>query len=203
VKGRTRGTWKRTWEQAAAATLLLFTGLPVFAALHCNKSPTRSAASAEPDEPEAGPMDGREAEAWAQADGGDPGELIRLVDLVSCETLRERAAAPLLRARAVRAMAYCPDFSELPWLAALATTGKDDDAFAALDAIVEQSARFHRSVDPDDAEELHAGCVALLELARKTSRPRARRVLAIRALRMLADRGCVARGDIPADLDAK
>jgi hypothetical protein len=28
-------------------------------------------------------------------------------------------------------------------------------------------------------------------------------VMAVRALRMLSDRGCVKRGDIPPDLDAK
>jgi hypothetical protein len=40
-------------------------------------------------------------------------------------------------------------------------------------------------------------------MARDTSRPRERRVLAIRALRMLAERGCVSRGDVPGDLDAR
>jgi len=152
---------------------------------------------------DAGPMDEREEEAWGQADAGEPQELMRLTDLVGCETLQERAHDSSLRARAVRAMAYCPDFSELPWLAEVGTSGGDDDAIAALSAVVDQAARPRRATDPEDADELHAGCGVLLLLARATDRPKARRVLAIRALRMLADRGCVARADIPTDLDSR
>jgi hypothetical protein len=154
-------------------------------------------------EVDAGPMDDREEQAWAQADAGEPQELMRLSDLLGCETLRERASIPSLRTSAVRAMAYCPDFSELPWLADVAAGVRDDDAIAALGAIVDLAARPRHATDPEDADELHAGCGALLALARAPDRPRPRRVLAIRALRMLAERGCVARTDIPNDLDAR
>jgi hypothetical protein len=150
-----------------------------------------------------GPMDGREVEAWSRAqDGGDDDDL-RLADLVGCSGLRERAATTALRSTALRAMAYCRDFSELPWLADVATRGSDADALGALDAVVDQSARVRRATDPEDADELHAGCAALLDLAKAADRPAARRVRAIRALRMLSDRGCVKRADIPTDLDAK
>jgi hypothetical protein len=150
-----------------------------------------------------GPMDGREAEAWSRAqDGGDDDDL-RLADLVGCSGLRERAATTALRSTALRAMAYCRDFSELPWLADVGTRGSDADALGALDAVVDQSARVRRATDPEDADELHAGCAALLDLARAADRPPARRVRAIRALRMLSDQGCVKRADIPTDLDAK
>jgi hypothetical protein len=94
------------------------------------------------------------------------------------------------------------DFSELPWLAQVATTGTDDDARVALDAVVELAARPRRATDPEDADELHVGCGALLDLARGGERPKERRVLAIRALRMLTDRGCVKKADIPTELDA-
>ena len=100
-------------------------------------------------------------------------------------------------------MQYCTDFSELPWLVQVGATGKDDEAKAALGSVVELAARPRRPVDPEDAVELHAGCGALLELAKAADRPRERRVLAIRALRMLSDRGCVKRAEIPTDLDAK
>jgi hypothetical protein len=150
-----------------------------------------------------GPMDGREAEAWSRAqDGGDDDDL-RLADLVGCSGLRERAATTALRSTALRAMAYCRDFSELPWLADVGTRGSDADALGALDAVVDQSARVRRATDPEDADELHTGCAALLDLAKAAERPAARRVRAIRALRMLSDRGCVKRADIPTDLDAK
>ncbi len=99
-------------------------------------------------------------------------------------------------------MQYCRDFSELPLLAQVGTDGNDADARSALDSAVALAARPRRSVDPEDADELHAGCATLLSLARAVDRPRDRRVLAIRALRMLSEYGCVKRSDIPADLDA-
>jgi hypothetical protein len=148
-------------------------------------------------------IDESEEAAWAEADGGDPAELMRLAHRISCEDLRARAALPALRLLAVKAMAYCPDFSELPWLAETATSGADDVAAEALDSILEQAARPRRAVDPEDAEELRAGCTALLALARAPERPRIRRIRAVAALRMLSDRGCVARADIPSDVDAK
>lgn len=188
------------------ATLLVALGV------HCGKSAGPKAA-AQPegaatseavalDSGEA-PMDERERGAWSEAEGGEPSELLRLVDLVGCSGLQDRAATPALRLTAVRAMRYCPDFSELGWLADLASTGADDAAAEALDAIVEQAARPRRAVDPEDADELHAGCATLLALARSAERPRPRRVAAVRALRMLVERGCVQKTEIPTDLDAK
>jgi hypothetical protein len=152
---------------------------------------------------DAAAMDEREQEAWAQADGGEPGELVRLADRVGCESLRERAAVPVLRGRALRAMAFCPDLGEVGWLAEVATSADEADALAALDAVVDEAAAPRRSTDPEDAEELHEGCGKLLTLAKNTSGSKARRVLAVRALRMLAERGCVVRAEIPTDLDAK
>jgi hypothetical protein len=148
-------------------------------------------------------MDAREVDAWGRAlDGGDDDD-IRLADLVGCVGLRERAQDSRLRRTAVRAMAQCQDFSELPWLADLGAHGGDADAIAALDTIAAQAARVRRATDPEDADELHEGCGALLGLAKTVAQPAPRRVRAIRALRMLSDRGCVKRADIPADLDAK
>jgi hypothetical protein len=148
-------------------------------------------------------MDERERAAWGAADAGEPSELMRLVDVVGCSGLEGRAAVPALRPVAVEAMRYCPDFSELPWLADIAARADDALARAALEAIVDQAARPRRAVDPEDADELHAGCASLLALARSAEQPRPRRVEAVRALRMLSERGCVARSDIPTDLDAK
>jgi hypothetical protein len=148
-------------------------------------------------------MDDRERAQWAAAREGDPEDLMRLVDLVGCEGLRERAPGSAeLRSVALQAMRYCGDFSELPWLADIAGGSSDTDAREALDAIVQLAARPRQATDPEDAQELHEGCAALLAIARDGNRPRERRVLAIRALRMLAERGCVRRADIPAELDA-
>ncbi len=149
------------------------------------------------------PMDPRVAEQWAiTQDGGEPEELMRLQDLVGCEGLRLATARPDLASTALLAMEFCPDFSELPFLAQTGMDGADPQARAALSAAVALAARPRRSVDPEDADELHAGCGTLLSLARDVQRPRERRVLAIRALRMLAEYGCVKKADLPTDLDA-
>ncbi len=148
-------------------------------------------------------MDPREAAQWTSAREGEPEELMRLADLAGCEGLAARAAQPDLRPTALLAMQYCHDFSELPLLAQVGTDGSDADAQLALGSAVALAARPRRSVDPEDADELHTGCGTLLSLARDLARPRDRRVLAIRALRMLSEYGCVKRADIPADLDAR
>ncbi len=174
-------------------------------------APSASSAAAEVDagvavegDDGAVPMDARETAQWAAAKEGEPEELMRLADLVTCTGLHERAVQqPELRPTALAAARYCRDFSELPWLAQVGAEGSDADARAALEADDDLAARPRRSVDPDDADELHTGCATLLALARKTDAARDRRVLAIRALRMLADYGCVKRPDIPTDLDPK
>jgi hypothetical protein len=193
--------------------------LAVLAGMGCGKSTAPSASMPSSSVPSAGagdaapvsatddagvtPMDAREAAEWAAASAKDvdPEELARLADLVGCEGLREHGDDATLRPTAIRAMQYCHDFSELPWLAQVATTGTDDDAQAALDAVVELAARPRRATDPEDADELHVGCGALLDLARGVERPKERRVKAIRALRMLTDRGCVKKTDIPTEFD--
>ena len=149
------------------------------------------------------PMDPVEANAWTLAKDGEDEDRMRLAERIGCTGLEERADEPALRLTAIRAMAYCPDLGELPWLAEVATAGSDEEAAASLDTIVDLAAAPRRATDPDDAEELGAGCGALLSLARAPERPRSRRARAVSALRMLADRGCVKVGDIPKDLDAK
>jgi hypothetical protein len=192
-----------------APALLAIAGLATVA--HCGKT-TSNAAAADAAARDAGmdardgeggePMDPREAEQWARAEAGDQDELVRLAGLIGCTGLRERASEPTLRRTAIAAMAHCPDFSELPWLVDVATTSRDEEALGALDAVVDEAAAVRRATDVEDADELHAGCGALLALARTPSAPRPRRVRAVRALRMLADRGCVKLADIPHDLDA-
>ena len=178
-------------------------------AIACSKTAHPGSGSAdnvgEADPPDSAlaPMDAREAAQWAAAQQGDAEELMRLEDLVGCEGLRERADDPTRRMTALRAMEYCTDFSELPWLADWATEGGDADARAALETIGTMAARPRRATDPEDADDLRAGCGALLTLAKSASRPRDRRVLAVHALRMLAERGCVRRPDIPTEFDTR
>jgi hypothetical protein len=123
------------------------------AVVACSKSSAQSvAATSVDDSPQAvqAPMDPMEAEAWGRAQAGADEDRMRLVDLVGCEGLRERAEVPARRSTAIRAMSFCPDFSELPWLASVATSGHDDEAADALDAIVDQAARPRRPTDAED-----------------------------------------------------
>ncbi len=160
------------------------------------------------------------AQLWAQAASGEGGDLARLADREGAAGLVERAqdgGAP--RATAVRAMAYAPEpgaFVALPYLAEVARGADDALAQAALESVIELAARPRRALDPEDAAELKAGCDALLALAADADGSsalrsahavpgsvRARRVNAIRALRMLADRGCADPRAIPSDVDAR
>jgi hypothetical protein len=201
----------RTGRLAAGLAMLAVAGLA------CGKSqtpgapaspastsgPVEAAALLVADDDAARPADPRLASLWSAAPDGDPEELMRLADRVGCDGLHEGAARATDRLTALRAAQFCDDFSELPWLAEVATTGSDPDAHAALDAVVALAARPRRPVDPEDADELHAGCASLLALAKAVDRPRDRRVPAVSALRMLVDYGCVKKADIPADVDAR
>jgi hypothetical protein len=171
-------------------------GLSLGVGWGCNKT-TKTSSSPSLDEQAAAedaaaPMDAREAAQWVAAAQGEPEELMRLVDRVGCSGVRDRATQGDLRRTALRAMQYCPDLSELAWLAAVAAGPGDEDARAALETIDALAARPRRATDPEDAEEVHDGCATLLGLVRDPSRPKERRLLAVRALRMLTDRGCAA-----------
>ena len=189
----------------------LLMGIELLVAAGCGKgkasgssSPSPGGEGQEEGEHIAIPMNDREAAQWAAAGRGEPEELIRLVDLVGCFGLHERAGArEELRTTAIHALTYCPDFSELPWLVELAASKDDAEARAALETIDDLAARPRRATDPEDSDELHTGCQSLLTLARSTSQSRQRRVLAVRALRMLSEWGCVRREEIPKDLDVK
>jgi hypothetical protein len=183
---------------AVAAVALVAAILAVTAGCKKNRSASSSPGDDSPAPAvTAGPMDAREADAWERAKTGDEPEQARLVDLVGCDGVRARAEDDALRPTALRAMGECPDFSELPWLADLASSGSDAEATLALDAITQQAARRRRPVDPEDASELGEGCRALLGVARSQGQPAPRRARAVTALHMLADRGCVKRADIP------
>jgi hypothetical protein len=187
-------------------------GLPAFlflALFACSRSsPSAGAGDAAPavsvSASAAAAIDPREDELWRRASDGEGDDLARLVDYAGCAGVEERGRNDAaLRATAARAMAYCHDFSGLPWLAEVGQDGPDADALAALDSAVQLAAQPRRAVDPDDAPELREGCDRLMALARDVARPRDRRILAIRALRMFSERGCADDGAIPTDLDAR
>ena len=146
-------------------------------------------------------------ELWARARGGDADDLARLADREGESGLAGRGERdPAARLTAIRAMAYAPEpgaFAGLPFLAEAARAPDEAQAEAALESAIDLAARPRRAIDPEDAAEMKEGCDMLLALANDPKAVRVRRVNAIRALRMLADRGCVDPHALPTDLDAR
>lgn len=143
-------------------------------------------------------------ELWTRAKDGDDDELARLAQKEGTHGLEERAASPQYRVTALRAMAFTPGFSSFATLGGAAEKGTDDEAKAAVESADAIAARKREQVDPEDDDELVAGCASLLVAAKNTQRARPIRIGAVRALRMLVDRPkCVKPSEIPTDVDAK
>jgi hypothetical protein len=140
---------------------------------------------------------------WTRAAEGERDDLARLCDHEGSDRLIEVAADRSRRVTALRALEFADDLTPLPFLADVASTGTDDEAREALLSASALVASPHRAVDPEDALEIAEGTRRLLALARDKAAPTSRRVLAIRALRLLADRGAVSAKDVPTDLDAR
>jgi len=143
-------------------------------------------------------------ELWRQAGDAGDDELARLAASEGAEGLEQRAAVSAFRITALRAMGFTPGFSSLPTLGAAAQRGTPDEARAAVESADAIAARKREQVDPEEDDELGAGCAALLAAAKDATRPREVRIGAVRALRMLADhKPCPRASEIPTDVDAK
>lgn len=141
---------------------------------------------------------------WAEAKDGDEDELRRLAAHEGATGLVERSTDAVFRTTALKAMAFADGFAQLPALGASAATAPEAEATVAAESAAILAARRRAQVDPEDVEELHDGCGALLGAAKDATRPKKVRVDAIRALRMLGDQpGCVDLAQIPTDLDAR
>jgi hypothetical protein len=148
------------------------------------------------------PEDPLLTDLWTRAKDGDADDLARLCDRVGSDGLVEGFSAAPRRLIALHALAYADDFAALPFLAGVAAKGTDEEAGAALDSVAFMAAEPRRATDPEDALEIHDGCASLVLLAKDPKVLAPRRLLAVRALRMLVDRGWVARADVPTDLDS-
>ncbi len=191
-----------------SASLTVTATLALAACSACGKSPAGGASSAGTSgtpvsrttvAPEAGPAAARDVAMWSSAKSGDVEDLASLATHEGAAGLIEGAAEPELRTTALRAMAYARGWAQLPYLAQAAGGEADEDAKVALDSVVELAARPRRAEDVEDEGELREGCEKLGGLARDVARARERRVLAIRALRMMP----CPKQDLPSDLDAK
>ncbi len=149
--------------------------------------------------PEAGPAAVRDVAMWTSAREGQPEDLASLATHEGAAGLVEAAADPELRKTALRAMGFARGWAQLPYLARTASEPDDEEARLALDAAVELSARRRTGEDVEDATELREGCEKLGVLARDAERARERRILALRALRMMP----CSKQELPADLDAR
>jgi hypothetical protein len=136
---------------------------------------------------------------WSRAREGAPEDLATLAIHEGAAGLIEAAGEAELRTTALRAMAFAPGHAQLPVLVKAASGSGDDEASVALDSVVEIASRPRRQIASEDLDELAAGCVALAELGRDTSRPRGRRVAAVRALRMMP----CPKLELPTDVDAR
>lgn len=198
-------------KMALAGGITLFVVVTFAACTGCGKRPrspadgggpasgARSSGSAAPAGSDAGPAVD-DALAWENAREGDVEDLVALAVQEGAAGLVEAAGDRDRKKTALRAMAFARGWAQLPYLAKTAGERDDEDARLALEAITELGNRPRRSEDPEDAEELKEGCEALASLVRDVSRPRGRRVLALRGIRLVP---CPAGKELPGDLDAK
>jgi hypothetical protein len=149
--------------------------------------------------PDAGAAVVRDVAMWSAAREGQVEDLATLATHEGAAGLVEAAAEPELHVTALRAMGYARGWAQLPYLAQTALGTDDDEARIALVASAELGARPRRSEDVEDEAELREGCEKLGGLARDVTRARDRRVLALRALRMIP----CPKQDLPTDLDAR
>ena len=149
--------------------------------------------------PEAGPVAERDVAMWTSARSGAVEDLMSLATHEGAAGLVEAAADAELRPTALRAMGYARGWAQLPYLVQAAAGPSEEEAQLALGSAGELAARPRRSEDAEDAEELREGCEKLGALARDSARARARRVGAIRALRMMP----CPKQEMPTDLDAR
>ena len=141
----------------------------------------------------------RDVAMWTSAREGHTEDLASLATHEGAAGLVEAAADPELRTTALHAMRYARGWAQLPYLARTASGTEDKEAQIALDSMVELAARARRSEDVEDEAELREGCEKLGALARDAAGARDRRVLALRALRMMP----CPKQELPSDLDAR
>jgi hypothetical protein len=145
----------------------------------------------------------RDERMWTNAKDGDQEDLTTLAVHEGAIGLVEAVNDRDIRSTAIKAMAYARGWAQLPFLAKAASGKDDEEARLALESTVELATRPRTAEDPEDADELREGCEGLLTLARDTTRPRARRVASVRALRMLPCPPSKSGEGLPSDVDSK
>ncbi len=142
-------------------------------------------------------------ELWKRAAEGVEEDLMRLGQTEGAAGLAEGATTPATRLLAARAMPHSHGLAGLAWLGERAATDDVEIAREAAHSAVAIAARGRDQLDPEDAEEMRAGCKYLLAAARDERRDREVRIDAVRAVRLLLDRGCAKNEEVPTALDLK
>jgi hypothetical protein len=132
--------------------------------------------------------EGRFAELWKRAEGGDEDDLARLANAEGAGGLEERLRAdPARRLVAIRAAGYGIDFQLLGALADFAKDEKEEVATQALKS-AHRLLREHRGALGEDAQEFGHACEVFLTLAKEGRSERKR--VANGLLRMMVPLGC-------------
>jgi hypothetical protein len=160
-----------------------------------------SLAAALVDAGEGGARDSEYTELWSRAADGTEEDSMRLARALGPEGLVAGATSQAARLVAIRAMAFSDGFAGLPWLGDVAAGEDVALAKEAADSAVAMAARGRDQNDPEDAEEMRAGCTKLVAIAKNGKHDKTVRIRAVRILRLLAERGCVKVDDIPTDFD--
>jgi hypothetical protein len=140
--------------------------------------------------PEAGAASDPAIDAWSAAASLEPEDLSRLALREGSAGIVAGATSDAKRKIAVHALAFGEDFDALPFLGEVAGGADAPLALAAADTAGVLAARRRMALAPEDALEVREGCDRLLAVAKDASKPRPLRLKVLRALRMLADRGC-------------
>jgi hypothetical protein len=164
------------------AYLTFAVGILAIASATCG-SPRADGGASSPPAPE-----GRFAELWKRAEGGDEDDLGRLANAEGAGGLEERLRAdPARRLVAIRAAGYGSDFQLLGDLAEFAKGDKEDVAAEALKS-AHRMLREHRGALGEDAQEFGHACEVFLTLAKEGRSERKRAANGL--LRMMVPLGC-------------
>jgi hypothetical protein len=185
---------------AVAAAVALFATCGGCGRSHPNAPGAAASASASSADAAAPPPFGIARDRlWELAKDGEEEDLATLAVHEGAMGLVEGAARQEHRLTAIRAMAYARGWAQLPFLANAALAKDEAEANAALESAIDLAARPRTSEDPEDASELAEGCGKLADLAKAPEREKGRRIMALRALRMMP----CPKADLPTDLDAR
>ena len=138
---------------------------------------------------------------FTAAEAGDPEDALRLLQREGTQGLVRALSEEKLRVAAIHGLGQTQGLGAVRPLVRAADDSAEPEL--ALRTAVDLIVQARRSADVDAPEEIRDAARVLAEMTQDERRPPPVRALALRALRLLADRGAVAPGTIPTDGGAK